>query len=235
MGNPVNGYLICFSYVLRKTSSLHKKSAPICLKSEIMGKLRKHRLIVLFLLPGLLGLALSQLIAHREASATIVLYLTLEDLAQQADLIVQGRSKKITSAWDAERKRIFTYITIVSERCFKVTKCPPQIKIRQMGGVVDDVVMTIAGTPSFHQNERVLLFLKETSTSGYQILGMSQGKFSIIRSGEKGGAYVKRDLSRLKLLKKKGSVFYSEDQNQPERRVDLESFIKEIESYSRSR
>jgi len=191
---------------------------------------RMYHLMLRLLFSILLLLAFCQLDANREASATIVVSLSFEELIRQADLIVLGRCEDTLSAWDTERKKIFTYITIVPERCLKGSECPLRIYIRQLGGVVDNLAMTITGSPSFSPNERVVLFLRRSNTPYYQVLGMSQGKFSVIQRAPVEKPYVKRDLKHLTFLKKRNGEFHLKDQNGPEQEIDLETFIKEIES-----
>jgi len=179
----------------------------------------------------ILILTFCQLGAIPDVSATIVLALSLEELIRQADLIVLGRCEENISAWDSERKRIFTYITVVPQRCLKGSECPPLIKIRQLGGMVDNLAMTIAGSPSFSPNEKVVLFLRRSNSTYYQVLGMSQGKFSVIQRGTGEKPFVKRDLKHLTFLKRRGGEFHLEGQNELDQEIDLETFLKEIESH----
>ena len=188
-----------------------------------------HPILIRFLASCLLVAAVTHFPAHRQASAAIVLSLTLQDLVQQADLIVLGRCGGMRSAWDAERKRIFTYVTVVPERCLKSGECPYSIQLRVLGGTVDDAAMTVAGTPKFHVNEGVILFLKKASTPYYQVLGLSQGKFSVIRRGN--ASYVTRDLDGLTLAKKMDGKFHLEQPREPEGEGDLDAFLNRIESY----
>ena len=196
-----------------------------------MSKLLRVTMLNRIILAGFLIVILGQSANHHEALATIVRHLTLEDLIEQADLIVIGEYQGKTSAWDVERKRIFTYITIDPKRCLKGNECPPHLQIRQMGGVVDDIAMTVAGTSSFYPNEQVLLFLQKRSAHYYQILGLSQGKFTILHRGKEDAAYVQRDLRSLTLLRKSGQRFFLEAPSEPDNTIDLGTFIKKIESH----
>jgi len=170
-------------------------------------------------------------VPKNQASASIVIPMTLKNLTEQADLIVMGISSEITSVWDSERKNIHTYITLVPERCFKVTECPAQIKIRQLGGTVDGVTMIVKGGPRFRKNEKVVLFLEKTSSTYYRVIGLSQGKLSVVHNRIENKDYVTRDLSRLRFADRQGSEVNIKDFNQQETEIDLESFLENIESH----
>jgi hypothetical protein len=182
-----------------------------------------------FLLTGLLILVLFQFTALRRTSATMVVSLTIQDLVQQADLIVLGRCQEMNSAWNADRSRILTFVSVVPERCFKGVECPSPILVFHLGGTVDNVAMNVTGTPKFSEGERVFLFLKRSSATYYRVLGLAQGKFSVIKKGKT--VYVKRNLTELTLVKKNGGNFQFEQLREPEKEVELETFIRSVNVY----
>jgi len=196
-----------------------------------MGHTHKYHLVLRLLLLYLLIITFCQFEGKRQVSAAVVLSLTLQDLVQQADLIVFGRCEEMISAWGAKRRRIFTNITVAPERCLKPCNCPSRITIRQLGGTVDDFSIKIAGAPEFQKGERVILFLKTSATTFYQVLGMSQGKFSIIRKGV--SYYVMRNLRGLTLVKKGGGGFQLDYQDGLKGEINLHRFISRVESYLR--
>jgi hypothetical protein len=157
--------------------------------------------------------------------------LTLEDLTRQADIIVLGKCESIYSEWGPERKDIFTYVTITPEQCLKGNECPQKLLIRQLGGRVDNIGLNVPGTPQFHLNEKVLVFLQMTSSSYYHLIGLSQGKYDVSINLKDGRSYVKRDLSNITLVKKRDEHFYTEKAKAENEPVTLESFIEEIKSY----
>ena len=113
------------------------------------------------------------------ANATMVRALSEEDLVNHAQTILRGTVTSVRSEWNAERTKIFTYITITPEHFFKKEGTPTTIVIRQPGGEVGDIGMLVEGTSVFEQGEEAILFLKNGSGGYYKILGLSQGKFSI--------------------------------------------------------
>ena len=189
----------------------------------------KYHLLFRFLVFSILLTILCQLAAYQKASASIVISLTLEDLTLQADLIVLGRCEEVHGTWNEDRSMIFTYITLSSEKCLKSSLCPSQVKIRHLGGAVNDTNMKVVGVPSFQKGERVILFLKGSSEGYYRIIGLSQGKFSIIRRGN--DVYVKRALKGLTLVEKRNGQFRIIKGADKERDVDLETFLTRIRSH----
>ena len=174
---------------------------------------------------------LCQLAICGQSSGSIVSQLSLEELVRQADIIVLGTCVEKKSDWDIERKRILTDIAIASERCFKENECPPLIRIRQEGGTADGVTMTVTGAPQFELQERVIVFLEKTPSSYYRVIGMAQGKFTILQGTEADKPQVTRDLRMLMLLRKTDKGTLIEEHNEPGKKVDLDTFISEIESY----
>ena len=196
-----------------------------------MGHTHKYHLVLRLLVLYLLIITFCQFAGKRQIPAAVVLSLTLQDLVQQADLIVFGRCEEMISAWGAKRRRIFTDITVAPERCLKAGDCPARVKIRQLGGRVDNNSTKISGAPEFHKGERVILFLKRSFATCYQVLGLSQGKFSVIRRGDR--FYVKRNLRGLTLVKKGGGGFQLDYQNGLKGEINLHRFISRVESYLR--
>ena len=96
---------------------------------------------------------------------------------------------------------------------------------------MDGISMIVKGGPWFHKNEKVVLFLEKTSAVYYRVIALSLGKFSIVYNQSEGREYVKRDLSSLRFADSQGSGVTIEDLSEPETMIDLESFLRRIESH----
>jgi hypothetical protein len=106
------------------------------------------------------------------AHATLLRALDLTELVAAADQIVLADVLSVQAAWDGSHRTIHTIIEIGVRESWK--GLPPtngRITIRQLGGTVGEIEMTVHGTPKFSVGERALLFLH-----GSQVVGMSQGK-----------------------------------------------------------
>jgi len=112
------------------------------------------------------------------AHATTVLRLDLPQLVQQSDSIVQGHVESVTSQWDSTRNVAFTYVTINVEDPMKGER-RRTIAVRQLGGKVGAMNVTIAGMPRFVKGEQVIVFLKAGDNGTFQIVGLNQGKYEI--------------------------------------------------------
>jgi hypothetical protein len=127
----------------------------------------------------IVGIALTLALLAAPAFATTVVKLNLQQLAQRADLIVQGQVQSIYTQWDAGRHLVFTYISIRVDESFK-GESRQSVLIRQVGGTVGTIQMSIAGVPQFKSGETAIVFLKRQDDGTFQIVGMNQGLYEIV-------------------------------------------------------
>ncbi len=139
------------------------------------------------------------------ASATVIVPRTIEEMSRDANRVVHGRVVSSQASWDEQHQRIFTLTEIeVLDQIHGPTDAPKRVTVRTLGGEVGKVGMKVAGTEKFAPNEEVLVFLRRDPvvTNAFQVVGMSQGKYSIEQdaSGKRvavpsteGLAFVKRD------------------------------------------
>jgi hypothetical protein len=127
---------------------------------------------------NLIGIALIASILSAPAFATTVARLNLEQLVQRADLIVQGHVETVYSQWDEERRLVFTYISIRVDEPLKGER-RQSVLIRQVGGTVGTIQMSIAGAPQFKSGEMAIVFLKHQDDRTFQVVGMNQGLYKI--------------------------------------------------------
>src|SRR5437867_10443567 len=137
------------------------------------------------LLPGLLRFIRSQklllcvsawLLAAAPAGATMVERLSLEQLVERSERIVQGRCERTWSDWDAKHQSIWTHWEIQVTEPIKggpVTK----LVISEPGGIVGDVGMLVEGVPHYEPGEEIVLFLYKTPIGYWRSRGLGQGKY----------------------------------------------------------
>ncbi len=128
---------------------------------------------------NMIGIALVAAILAAPAFATTVTKMDLEQLVQRADLIVQGQVQSVYSQWDGERRLVFTYISIRVDEPLKGER-RQSILIRQIGGTVGAIQMSVAGVPQFKSGEMAIVFLKRQDDSTFQVVGMNQGLYEIV-------------------------------------------------------
>jgi len=113
------------------------------------------------------------------ALATTVTKLSLEQLVQRADLIVQGQVQSVHSQWDEQRRLVFTYVSIRVDEPLKGERLQ-SVLIRQIGGSVGTIEMSVAGAPQFKSGQKALVFLKRQDATTFQVVGMNQGLYRIV-------------------------------------------------------
>lgn len=149
-----------------------------------------RRLLSVAVLAGALGPA--------AVLATSVQKLSLRDLARRSESIVLAEVEGASSRWDGNE--IYTYVTLRVTEPVKGAKRHDTITVRQIGGQVGTLASIVAGTPSFRQGEDVLVFLTAEDRTGHPwVLGLQQGKYSVVSDG-KGGKRVRNELAGISLL-----------------------------------
>ena len=118
------------------------------------------------------------LLVHVTGWATTVIKMDLSALVEQSESIVQGKVEHVESAWDEQRKTIFTSVSVIVNEGLKGTP-QSRIVVRQLGGKLGAMNLSVVGMPPFHEGEEVILFLRRSSLSDYHVIGLSQGKFTV--------------------------------------------------------
>jgi len=113
------------------------------------------------------------------AWATTVIRMDLQTLVQESDSIVQGRVEHVDAQWDDQKKTIFTYVFVRVHDPLK-GDFRPTVLIRQLGGKVGDMNLSIIGMPAFRSGEEVIVFLKSNPIEAtYHVVGLTQGKYEV--------------------------------------------------------
>lgn len=144
------------------------------------------------------------------ASATSLVALDEEDLSHIADVIVVGEVKAVEVKVEAvfaprPGKRVTTENTVEVAEVWKgPVSAGDRLPVTEFGGWTPDVTMEVEGTPGFLVGERVLLFLMyRASTNDFVVLGMHQGKYTLLPNGAGGWR-----LARVRVpLPERGKVF----------------------------
>lgn len=103
--------------------------------------------------------------------------ISLEDLTEEADVIIIGYVKEVDSRWNLWRTMIYTYSTLSVEKYIKGTGFETLIIITK-GGEVGDYGVWVEDVPVFTKNETVLVFLKQAGRE-FSVVGWVQGKYIV--------------------------------------------------------
>ena len=148
---------------------------------------------------GLVGAILLLFLASPiVVEAATVEAMTLDQMAQRAEAIFIGKVVGTRADFNAQRNRIYTYVTLEVERFLKGGGGEREMTIRMWGGQVGPYTSIVPGTPQFVDGEEVLLFCSGSRARVPMLLGLSLGKFSIARD-DAGERILKRDISGLVL------------------------------------
>jgi len=149
------------------------------------------------------------LVAATVAQAAM-LEVPLKTTTNKAAQIVRGEVISQKSDWDQGEQVIYTDVTVRVDESLKGSLQAGQtITIRVEGGVVGEMGLRVEHQPRFHDDEKVLLFLREAPEGGYQVQSVEQGKYTVF--GEVVYDYQGR---RLALPDMKQSIRYAIDQDQ---------------------
>ena len=107
---------------------------------------------------------------------------SLGELVERSDTIVAGEVLDMRSAWTADRREIFTTVTLRPDRRFK-GRGQSLIRFRIPGGTVGDTRLIVTHTPVFAVGEQALVFLTGESGRLPRVVGGEAGKRHI-RVGE---------------------------------------------------
>ena len=105
-------------------------------------------------------------------------------VVNSAENIVRGKAGESYADWDTvDKKRIFTYTSLLITEVLKGVLTEKQILIRQPGGSKDGIEMGVPGVANFVVGEDVVLQKKKKNQedSSYDIPGFTTGKYNVKR------------------------------------------------------
>ena len=125
------------------------------------------------------------------ASATQVIHKSVQQLGSESVAVVRGQVTDIHSFWNDSHTKIFTEVTVAVAETYKGAAAPT-VRVLQLGGVVDNVKVTVHGALQWRLDEEVLMFLEPYRQGAYHVSGFSQGKFQIEHDKQTGKPFVRR-------------------------------------------
>ena len=119
------------------------------------------------------GLLLLQMVG-----ATIVPAVSFEELADSSDFVVAGRVTRSWAAWDASHKYIWTHYELSVQSAQKGAP-GSTVEFAEPGGVLGNVMMTIAGSVSYQAGDNVVVFLSRMPNGFIRTAAWGQGKYTL--------------------------------------------------------
>jgi hypothetical protein len=146
-----------------------------------------------------LPIALALALVAATTSATVVLRLSLAELVDRAEVILEGQVLDTVAGHD-RRGGIATTVTVLVEDGLSGVDSGELFRFTLPGGVVGERGMVIAGVPRYEPGERVLLFLESESGRGLRMpVGLAQGSFRVGLEPD-GSRSLTRDLGDIGLV-----------------------------------
>jgi hypothetical protein len=116
--------------------------------------------------------------------------ITVERLAQEADVIAVGRVSAMRAEWNEDRSRIQTRVTIAVEKSLKGPTATDEVTILVPGGEVDGVGELYTHMATFHQDEDVLVFATKDAKGELRVTQGPEGKYLIEKDAKSGARAV---------------------------------------------
>ena len=115
------------------------------------------------------------------ASAATLIHLTFDEMTAQSSAILLGHCVSVSSAWNA------AHSDIVTQNVFEVSEyykgnLGQHVTLTELGGQVDNWVSDYTGVPRFKVGEEAVLFLWTDPQGQHQVIGLTQGKFQVVRN-----------------------------------------------------
>jgi hypothetical protein len=120
------------------------------------------------------------------ATIDVLKPLTTDELASRSDVIVVGKVTERKSEWNNNKSRIYTRVTLAVDQCLKGDAAQKTITVTTLGGEVDGVGELYTHTPSFKQEEKVVVFAQKDKQGSLRVVGGEQGKL-VVREDEQTG------------------------------------------------
>jgi hypothetical protein len=135
-----------------------------------MSRRRVASLVLLFL-------------AASAASASTILPLKLEDLANRAESIVIGTVADVTPRFNEARSLILSDVTLAVDETIAGASVS-YVTVSEYGGRVGDVELVVPGLPRFERGDRVMLFVCRDALGLPRTCGAAQGRLRVVEGGD---------------------------------------------------
>ena len=161
------------------------------------------------------------------ASATVMVEVPLEDLIQQADVIVHGTVVSTAVRLEMREGALEPQtITTIRVREWIAGGGGDEVELRELGGVWQGGGVRFDGTPEYRAGEEVVVFLerRRDEPRDLRTLAMVQGKFEVRHGAPGVPSCVLRDLSGIAFARwADGQQTVSEPGEDPA--MELETFL----------
>ena len=121
--------------------------------------------------------------------ATTLEKLSVDVMVEKSTAIVRG--KVLSGDGELRNGSIYTRYQVLVHESWKGTISAAQLELFVPGGSANGLRQSVPGAPILEPGEEYLFFLWAGASGRYQIIGLSQGLFSVVREGD-GGVQLER-------------------------------------------
>ena len=162
------------------------------------------------------------------ARATVLPWMSLEEMALRADVIALGTVEAVEGAMSDDGRIIVTRVTLQVEKTLKGGP-RARVTLEVPGGRIGDRILIASGAPTFAKGDRAVLFLEGAPGGGrLSVVGWNLGRFEVRRDPQSG-----RDL----VNDRTGGALYLDKDGRPVDpgrrgvgRVELGDFLRQVEA-----
>jgi hypothetical protein len=115
------------------------------------------------------------------ARASVVMALSVEELARRSDLVVFGEVVSVQTTWASDHRHISRRVIVKADESWK-GHAPNEVEIVLPGGEIDGVGEQVVGEPTLAQGVRGVFFLEPVG-GVHRVIGLSQGFFMSSSAG----------------------------------------------------
>jgi hypothetical protein len=142
-----------------------------------------------------LGLLVVTMTVSVGFSATLPMS-SLEELTQEADLIVHGRVKELRPS-SSDKDPFSTVLVLAVQEAWKQAPSPT-LRLRLPHGSQSEITQAVPGLPTFQVGEEVIVFLVRDPDGEFEVLHGVHGKLTVQIDTQRGTAVVE-DVSGTKI------------------------------------
>jgi hypothetical protein len=116
------------------------------------------------------------------ASATVVLPVSMQQMAMESDVVIHARVSGQQVSWDERHVRVLTLTSVDVIAGIKGAQKGDRLTIYQVAGTLDGVTFDIPGALHFVRGEEMVLFAKRYQDKIVSY-GMGLGKYRVVEQG----------------------------------------------------
>jgi hypothetical protein len=143
--------------------------------------MRSVSIVFFTLIAGMVLAFVSPLNAQSQAAMA-----TTEDLVQRADVVVVGKVTEVRSAWNGDRSRIYSNVTVAVDEHIKGDNSQRSVVIATLGGEIDGVGEVYSHTARFKADEQVVVFAAADRQGKLSVVGGDEGKLTVTKDARTG-------------------------------------------------